>query len=185
VSEEIVRELASQPKDPKLWLDFFEKLRPQVYYSVYRACRGERDLAADLTQEAFVRFYKYATLKRFESDAHALAYLRQTARHLFVSSIRKSRPEQLAGSAERDALNNAPDPAAADALELLEMQHDIGVLAQRLNPNDRALLTRLLAGESMETIAQGLNLTYGAAAVRVHRLTDKMRNTLNWLSAPR
>ena len=178
MNEAIVRDLAASPKDQQLWLAFFEKLRPAVYYSLYRACRGERDLAADLTQDAFVRFYKYADLKRFENDAHALAYLRQTARHLLASTLAKARPEE---SSDAAAIENAPDLALADREEALEREHDIAVLAQRLNPDDRALLDTLLAGESLEEMAKRLNLTYGAAAVRVHRLTKRIRSTFKEL----
>jgi RNA polymerase sigma factor (sigma-70 family) len=178
VSEEIVLKLARDPKSQKLWLEFFEKHRPAVYYSVYRASRGDRELAADLTQEAFFRFYRYADLTQFESDAHALAYLRQTARHLLISERAKSAP---AVSSDPTILESIPDQRTAGQVELLELQHDLALLARQLNPEERQLLEAMIRGESLEVIAKRLNISYGAATTRVHRLRNKISIILKYL----
>ena len=107
MSEELIRQLAENPKDQTAWLKFFEKLRPGVYYSAYRACHGDRELAEDLTQEAFVRFYKYADLNRFKDDVQALAYLRQTARHQLLTLVTKGEPEL---TSDPETLDNVRTP---------------------------------------------------------------------------
>lgn len=169
----IIQELAARPHDQGLWLALFETLRPPLYYSIYRACRGERELASDITQDAFERFLKYADLKRFETDVQVLAYLRQTARHLLFSTLAKAR---AAESSDPALVENLPDPWAADHAEALEMEHDIALLAQSLGAEDQALLRALLAGESVDGIAKGLNVSYGAAAVRVHRFRNRIKS---------
>jgi RNA polymerase sigma factor (sigma-70 family) len=171
VSEEWVQQLAENPKDETAWLKFFEKLRPGVYYSVYRACRGDRELAADLTQEAFVRFYKYADLNRFRDDAQALAYLRQTARHQLLTLVAKEQPDL---TSDPVTLENIPDVHSSAQSEAVEMEHDLEVLAQGLNLEERSFLARLLRGESLQEIAKRLDLSYGAAAMRLQRIKRKL-----------
>jgi RNA polymerase sigma factor (sigma-70 family) len=181
VSEELVQHLARNPKDQQKWLALFNKLRPAVYYSVYRACRGERDLAEELTQEVFVRFFKYADLRRFENDDHALAYLRQVARHQLVTYLRRLSSERLRAI----SLDEIGELVAPESSEDSSARTDLETLAAYLNPPDRLLLERLMAGDSVRMIADRLNLSYGAAAVRVHRLVRKMRSQFNNLGASR
>jgi RNA polymerase sigma factor (sigma-70 family) len=175
--DDIVRKLAAKPESQELWLALFKKLRPSVYYSAYRACRGDRDLAADLTQDAFVRFFKYAQLERFESDEHAAAFLRQIARHRFISHLTRGHFERISNTEE------VADPSSGDYTGQLEAQHDIEVLAKDLNSADRQLLVRLLEGATAEDIARLSNLTYGTAAVRIHRLIRKIRRKFNVLES--
>jgi RNA polymerase sigma factor (sigma-70 family) len=171
VSEELIHQLAENPKDQTAWLKFFEKLRPGVYYSAYRACRGDRETAADLTQEAFVRFYKYADLNRFKDDVQALAYLRQTALHQRLTLWAKGEPEL---TSDPVTLENIPDASSASASEAMETEHDLEMLAQALNHEERTILARLLRGEPLQVIAKGLNLSYGAAAMRLQRIKRKL-----------
>jgi RNA polymerase sigma factor (sigma-70 family) len=171
VSEELIQQLAKNPKDQTAWLKFFEKLRPGVYYSAYRTCHGDRDLAQDLTQEAFVRFYKYADLNRFNGDAQALAYLRQIARHQLLTLVTKGEPELTSDPATLDSI---PDLSSATSWEAMETEHDLQLLAQALNLEERTILARLLRGESLQIIAKGLNLSYGAAAMRLQRIKRKL-----------
>ena len=178
MSEELVQHLARNPKDQEKWLAFFNKLRPAVYHTVYRACRGERELAEDLTQDAFMRFFKYADLRRFENDAHALAYLRQVARNRLGTYLRRIVSERRVGAIAMDEIRELAVPESAeDPLA----RADLETLAANLKDADKLLLERLLAGDSVQMIAHKLNLSYGAAAVRVHRLLRKMRLQFNYL----
>jgi RNA polymerase sigma factor (sigma-70 family) len=166
---EIVRELAVNPTDQRLWLALYEKFKPVVYYSVYRACRGERELAADLTQDAFERFFKYADLKRFESDRQAIAFLREIAWNRLKSHFEKSHSGPGFDSEE----------VAADDTGRLDARHDLELLAKMLSPEDRDLLARLLDGTPIEKIARELDLRQGTVAVRTHRLINRIRRKIN------
>ena len=180
--ESIVRALAAAPRDQRLWLAFYDKLRPPLYYSMYRLCRGERELARDLTQEAFERFFRYAELSRFDSDAHALAYLRQIARFELRDELFHRRRER---TSQATLLEPAAEPVAPeraeDAAEEAEALADLAMLARDLSAEEQALLNRLLAGKKVTEIAQALHLSYGTAAVRVHRLMNKIRSQFNSL----
>ena len=56
-----------------------------------------------MTQEAFERFFKYADLKRFKNDTHALAYLRQIARHRLLTDYARTASERISGFATLEA----------------------------------------------------------------------------------
>lgn len=172
MSEDSIRALALEPRDQGRWLAFYKKLRPAVYYSLYRACRGERELAEDLTQEAFERFFKHARLESFQNDAHVLAYLRQTARNALLNYLRRNRLELFAN---RVSGEEAPVPDSESEVQELEVRSDLETLFAGLEGADRRLFNRLMAGDSVQTIAKRLNLSYGATAVRIHRLLRKIR----------
>lgn len=181
MSEDAVQSLARDPRDQQRWLAFYQKLWPGVYYSVYRACRGERALAEDLTQDAFVRFLRYARLENFQNDAHALAYLRQIARNGLLGYLRRNRIERFSSDA---LLEKMAGPAAEDP-EGVEARADLETLSAGLDDADQALLNRLLVGDSVQVIAEKSHVSYGTAAVRVHRLLRKLRLNINSLQNSR
>jgi RNA polymerase sigma factor (sigma-70 family) len=151
---------------------FYEKLRPPVYYLIYRLCRGEKELASDVTQEAFERFFKYADLTRFKNDSHALAYLRQTARLRLRTDLAKWRPERLPID---QFLENAPQALiASDPAEDADALHDLLQIVGHLKLEEKALLKMHLEGIPVGEIAASLNINPHAAEMRIKRVTDKI-----------
>lgn len=173
-AQDIVRQVAANPHDQQRWLLLYRKFRPAVYYSAYRACRGERELAADMTQEAFERFFKYADLGRFESDRQAIAYLCQIAKHRIVSHL-----TDLDAARSVETADEVADPASSRATQVLDARHDVQALARDLSPSEQQLLANLLEGAEIAQIAREMRLSYGTAAVRVHRLIRKISNKIS------
>lgn len=91
---------------------------------------GDRSLAEDLVQEAFVRLFgRWRDLR----DPGAFpAYLRTTVVNLARSQFRRSRVERA--YLEREALR--PDPPPADTGE----RHEMWAALQRLSPRQRAAI---------------------------------------------
>jgi DNA-directed RNA polymerase specialized sigma24 family protein len=52
---------------------------------------------------------------------------------------------------------------------------DLKSLAQDLSEEDRELLGQVVVGRTLTEIADSAGISYSAAAVRVHRLKDKLR----------
>jgi hypothetical protein len=63
--------------------------------------------------------------------------------------------------------------------EIEDLTQDIGQLAGRLPPLERGLLRELIVGASLPENARKLDITYGAASVRVHRLRVRLRSIIN------
>ena len=69
------------------WLDLSDQ-----YDKIYRYCffrLRDPDLAEDLTQETFLRFYRQIS---YEEEGKALAYLYTIARNLCLDAVRRARP---------------------------------------------------------------------------------------------
>jgi RNA polymerase sigma factor (sigma-70 family) len=173
LSKDLIRRVASEPSNQSLWVDLYNKLRPAVFYAAYRVCRGNRDIAADLTQAAFERLIRYANLGRFRSDVQLAAYLRQIVMRLAFDELRREASSESLESSDAEVLKNA---WTVDDTDIRDTESDLRQLAEDLAEADRALLSRLLAGKSLSEIAEDAGISYNAAAVRVHRLKDKISN---------
>jgi RNA polymerase sigma factor (sigma-70 family) len=176
MSEDLISRLRSHRSDKGLWAAFYAKLRPAVYFAAYRRLHGNRALAEDVTHDAFLRFIRYANLDALEDDDHALAYLRQTARHLCWDRLRH---DKKLVSLESHEAQEALETWGADEGERSALRLDVERLGRDLSPSDQELLTALIEGIDLKQIAQRLDITYGAAAVRVSRLRDRLFHKIN------
>jgi RNA polymerase sigma factor (sigma-70 family) len=172
VSEELVRALAAAPNDQALWGRLYDKLRPGVYYAAYRACRGASELARDLVQGAFERLLRYGDLKSFETDAQLAAYLRAIVWRLALAEMRRA---AVTSSLTADDEKELASPFGTTDSDAEFATADLKSLAQDLSEEDRELLGQLVVGRTLTEIADSAGISYSAAAVRVHRLKDKLR----------
>lgn len=162
-------ELRAAPRDEGVWLRFFRQFYPAVFYTAYKLTRGDTSLAQDIAQEVFLRFLKYDGLKRVNSDATALAYLRQVARNLVFTHKRHS--------ARWVALDEPAIEAVAERSEYATdewLRWDLERLLQELSTEDREIVALTLEGYSMQEIAARLSISYSAAAVRLHRARQRL-----------
>jgi len=122
---------------------------------------GDRALADDLTADAFVRLWTAPGEIRLPT---VRAYLCTIVRNLYVSHLRKAR---RATSLE-DSLADPIDRVAAPVERRSEAAAAVRALAT-LAPDDREALLMRAADMSYAEIAQTLEISVGAAKVRVHR----------------
>ena len=97
------------------WLDLSDQ-----YDKIYRYCLfrlRDPDLAEDLTQETFLRFYRQIS---YEEEGKALAYLYTIARNLCLDAVRRARP-----AAPLRETDPAPDPFAG-AEQRIALRQAIG-----------------------------------------------------------
>lgn len=111
------------------WLDLSDQ-----YDKIYRYCffrLRDPDLAEDLTQETFLRFYRRVS---YEEEGKALAYLYTIARNLCLDAVRRARPalplretdpapDPFAGAEQTIALRQAIEKLPADWQELLLLRY--------------------------------------------------------------
>ena len=175
---DLVQQLRERPLERSLWEAFYKSFHPVVYYTAYKLTRGDVEGANDLTQEAFLRFFYYKAYLRTEADENAGAYLRQVTRRLALDFCRSKAREAL----QQHLLIHTPEPERSqwsecfDTEDTAQLRQDVKSLAGYLSDSDRDLLWRLLRGESLKETAAHLNVTYHAAAVRMHRLRRKIEN---------
>ena len=159
-------------------MDEFESLYREHAPSVFRFAlhlSGDRDEAADLTSEAFLRAWASPAPIRV---ATVRSYLFTIARRLYLQSLRRGRRR----APVEDTL---PDPSPGPA-QAYELAHDLGVALsdlQRLGEADRAaLVLRVIEEMSYDEIATTLGISLAATKVRIHRARlalIRRRGTMN------
>ena len=143
----------------------YAKYAPDVFrFALYLS--GDRDEAADLTSETFVRAWAAPEPIRM---ATVKGYLFTIARNLYLQGLRRQRRHVALDAALQQELR---DPGA-NPLTLEEDKSEVeAVLAalQKLPEVDRAaLLMRALDEVPYEEIARALGVSLAAAKVKVHR----------------
>jgi RNA polymerase sigma factor (sigma-70 family) len=171
----LLKDLRERSQDGKAWENAYRALRPAVYRTAYSLTGGNVAAAEDLTQEAFLRFLQYTDLNALDSDEHLLSYLRQTVRHLCWDRKKNAVVTTSVDTPEAQFMLNR----GADNEEVESLAWDIEQLSGTLPELERQLLRELITGSPLADIARKLNITYGAAAVRVHRLRAKLRHIIN------
>jgi RNA polymerase sigma-70 factor, ECF subfamily len=161
--------LRAAPRDEGVWLRFFQHFYPAVFYTAYKLTRGDTPLAQDVAQDVFLRFLKYDGLNRVDSDATTLAYLRQMARNLVFTHRRRSAKWVSLDEHAIEALAEADEPSTDEWL-----RPDLERLLQALSEEDREIVALTLEGYSIREIAMRLQISYSAAAVRLHRARQRL-----------
>lgn len=166
--EEALRRLAESRYDEAAWTVLHNSLWPLVFAVAYRELKGAARAAEDVAQEAFLRLVRSAPFARLQDPADMRAYVATVARNV-----------------ARDlARNEARQPkfaAVAEPLGPLGPQLPEGVLERArdlLEPAEVALLELVVQEDDIRSVAMKLGVRYGTAAVRIHRLRNKLRKIL-------
>jgi RNA polymerase sigma-70 factor, ECF subfamily len=128
---------------------------------------GNATEAEDLVADTFVRLWVAPGVIR---DETVRAYLFTIARNLFLTRRRRARREVPLDDTVPDHAPTAESRTEgrrrlARVQELLSRMHDI---------DRRALLLKAVEGRSYQEIGDALNLSAGAARVRVHRARNQL-----------
>jgi RNA polymerase sigma-70 factor (ECF subfamily) len=143
----------------------YERYAPDVFrFALYLS--GDRDEAADLTSEAFVRAWTAPEPLRM---ATVKGYLFTIARNLYLQGLRRKKRHVELDEVLQESL---PDPAAGPLRRAEESSEIRTVLAalQKLPELDRAaLLMRAMDELPYEEIARALGISLAAVKVKIHR----------------
>lgn len=129
---------------------------------------GDRQLADDLTQEAYYRFLR--TARSFEGEIHRRNYLFQIATNLVRDRRRRPEPIALAESPEQF------EPCVGGDGDARAVAHaDLSRAMARLNPRERQILWLAYAqGETHHSIAQTLGLKTASLKMLLFRARRKL-----------
>lgn len=145
----------------------------------------DRELAADVSQEAFIRAWR--ALPNFRGDAAFSTWLhRITVNVAWTQKKRKARHAAL-------PLDESPEPAEpgrgsdpVHAIENTELRAKLARALNDLNPAQRSVVVlKDVYGWTHNEVAESLGITVTAAKVRLHRAHLKLREQLHEIEEKR
>lgn len=146
--------------------------------AIYRFCvikTSDTELAQDLTQETFARYWQ--ALRNDKHMQNSRAFLYTVAQNLIIDWYRKKKSLSL--DALREARYDPPETkalTAEDAAQYAEIRAVIGRL-----PESQAavLILRYVEGLGPKDIAEVLEVSPNVVSVRIDRALKKVRALLN------
>lgn len=144
---------------------------------------GDRETAADFTQDVFVR--AYASLRSFEPNYKFTTWLFRIASNLVIDHWRKKKipalsigePAEEGSGLALDVAEN--EPSVARKFELAELSRRIENLLERLPASQRELFVWRHVNElSYKEMAEIKNLPLGTVKNRVYQAKETIRRLL-------
>jgi RNA polymerase sigma-70 factor (ECF subfamily) len=161
--------------------DAFERLVEAYQHEVFGLAMrlvADRELAADISQEAFIRAWR--ALPNFRGEAAFSTWLhRITVNVAWTLKKRKTRhsAQPLEESPEIADHRVATDPEHAG--ENIELRATLSKALNDLNPAQRSVVVlKDIYGWSHSEVAEALGITVTAAKVRLHRAHLQLRDRL-------
>lgn len=171
-----LRRLATDRGDQDSWQVLFLGAWGTGLSAANRTLRGQVDLAKDVTQEAFQRLIKYCDFQELQDPEAFLSYFRAVCRNVARDALTSLAPELAVQVPLEEFETPSPrveKPATPEELaRAKQLKND---LLAALEPADQQLFKLLIEGYTLPEISNLLDLSYGNAAVRLHRLRSLLR----------
>ena len=149
--------------------DLFDRYQPAIFSYLCRLV-GVRDLAEELTQEAFLRAYD--ARRKLPDVANRRAWLYRIATNLALNAIKRRARFAWLPWGDRVAAHSTGDEAFAQVRQRSVLEQALASLP----PQYRApLLLYSHHGFTVSEVAQALGLSEGAVKVRLHRACEKFK----------
>jgi RNA polymerase sigma-70 factor (ECF subfamily) len=159
--------------DRQAYAMLVEEYKSPIYNLAYRMTGNSED-ADDLTQETFIRAYKY--LWRYDARRKFFSWLYTLALNLIRSHLRKK--NKYNKSSEELSAHLLSDKNPSPETELIETQA-ISVCLLRLEEESRALLIMKYMQElSFEEIAQITGKSLSAVKMRIYRGLERLKELM-------
>jgi RNA polymerase sigma-70 factor (ECF subfamily) len=159
--------------------DIFSRVFQLVYPIIFRVTlriTGREDLAEEVCQEAFIRYYD--RVDRFPSDDEAKYWLIRVAKNLALNVAKRSGREVHAY--ERVAFERDEEtPSGEDELLRKETEREVQAALERLPAKMKSVLVLKEYGQlSYKEIGSVLGISEGNVKVRVHRARERLQKLL-------
>lgn len=156
--------------------ELVERTYSAVFASVYRLC-GDRDLAADLTQETYQK--AWSALPRFDGRSQLFTWLYRIAYTTFLNHVR--RPRRMTSLDEPDAIDvRDQNPRADEVLADQEEAEHLRKAVMQLPEDMRFTVTaHFWGGLPVKEIAQIEGITTVAIRKRLHRAFSILETMLD------
>lgn len=155
--------------------DLVDRHGDRLYASLYHLANRDPDVAAELTQEAFIRAFE--RLDRFAGHSTFFTWLYRLARNRALDLLTRRRPQALDDSI---LANTAVDERRPDAgLEQHETTAQVQAALARLEPWQREIiLLRDFDDLGYPAIAAALEIAEGTVKSRLNRARQALRQAL-------
>ncbi|MEA2463328.1 MAG: Sigma-70 region 2 [Acidobacteriota bacterium] len=167
-----LRMLAVRRGDSVAWEIVYRDLWPFVLSITRRALPAES--AEDAAQDVFLKVARYCPFDELENEVVLKAYLARTAVRSAANLLRQRLVRSETSLAPE---HDQPDPAA-EFERRVEVVDLFDRIMHRLKPEEAALVTHLLADSRTADVAAEQGVSYGTAAVRLHRLRRRLWSLL-------
>ena len=168
--EDAVNEAASHLLDESDFRLFYERTSRQVWAYLVRVT-GDRNLADDLLQETYYRFYRASA--SYDSESHRKNALFVIATNLSRDAHRRRKGVELA-PIEDDFVASSRDTAS------VELRTDLARAMQKISPQQREMLLLAYAyGSSHEEIASAVGVASSSVKSLLLRARRKMAGLLS------
>jgi RNA polymerase sigma factor (sigma-70 family) len=166
----------AESRDETAFSEFVRRNVDLVYAAAFRQTGGDVHLAEDIAQKVFVAAaQKAAALSRHPVIG---AWLHQTTRYAAIDAVRSRRRRQSRESAAGEMTETISGPEAR--LEWDKISPELDKIVGSLGERDRAaVILRFFGGKSFADIGAELDLSEGAARMRVERALEKLRARLS------
>ena len=156
--------------------ELVERTYSAVFASVFRLC-GDRDLAADLTQETYQK--AWSALPRFDGRSQLFTWLYRIAYTTFLNHVR--RPRRMTSLDEPDAIDvRDQSPRADEVLSEHEEAERLRKAVMQLPEDMRFTVTaHFWGGLPVKEIAQIEGITTVAIRKRLHRAFSILETMLD------
>lgn len=142
---------------------------------LYNLCGRDASLAADLSQETFIKAYK--SLRQFKGLAGFRTWLYRIAYNTFVDWSRQHHELLL----DPDT-GPPPEPEhdSADANQIVDLRHDLDRAMATLSPTERSLVLLFYYDDlPIKKIAKIMSLPEGTVKVYLSRAKSRMARFFN------
>ena len=165
----------AQAGDRDAFRSLYQAYQDRVFATAYRIA-GDRETAADLAQEVFVKVFEELPGFRFGSRFSTWLY-RVAANHAINKASETARHARLNERVAREKPSVAPAaPAARDRFADERIQAALGGLSVKLRV---VTVLRYLEGLSYEEIAEALDLSVGTVKSRLFLAHATLKEALN------
>ena len=161
-------------EDANLTLEtFFEEYSDAIFRYVASQLR-DREVAKDITQDAFIRFWQ--CLERGDKIEHKRALLYKIAGNLVIDYTRRKKSVSL------DALLEQGFEQGEDTIRStkgkMELERILTAIDRLPSGTRQVLLLRFIEGFDPSEIASMTKVTSNVVSVRIHRGLSKLRSLL-------
>lgn len=154
----------------------FERHHVEIYHLAYRLTR-DREVAADVAQEAWIRAWK--GLSGFRGEAAFGTWIYRIAVNVAATARHRERRFQTSDLSEMPE-PEVPFSAHPDRiLERTELDHDLARALGLLSPGARTVVVmKDVHGWTHQEIADALSISVTSAKVRLHRAHQRLQKLL-------